>query len=83
MGRGKRRARAVAAGDLSGAVEAPRPSPDLVARLEQAKLLRSPRTQAIWQRLNERQRRYVLDPLAHPRVERRYPLTSGDVTAIT
>jgi hypothetical protein len=56
-------------------------SPEVRDRLDQARLLRDPRVRALWPRLESRQQQIVLDP--RQATGHRYPLTSGEVAALT
>lgn len=56
-------------------------SPELRDRLDQARLLRDSRVQALWPRLGPRQQQIVLDP--SDSTGHRYPLTSGEVAELT
>lgn len=62
-------------------IRAAKPPPELHDRLDQAGLLRDPRTRALWPRLTPEQRQTVLDPRSA--TGHRYPLTSGEVAQLT
>lgn len=51
------------------------------ARLAQSELLRDPRVRSLWPQLDRREREAALSPAKV--VGHRYPLTSGDVAALT
>ena len=64
-----------------GRMRAAEVSPELKDRLDQARLLREPRVRALWPRLEARQQQIVLDP--NRALDRRYPLTSGEIAELT
>jgi hypothetical protein len=65
----------------TAAARAPKASPQLRDRLDQARVLRDPRVRALWPRLKHRQQQMVLDP--GRAIGHRYPLTSGELARLT
>ena len=63
------------------AIRAARPSAELSARLAQSELLRDPRVRSLWPQLNRGEQEAALSPGRV--VGHRYPLTSGEVAALT
>lgn len=79
MARGRRDRKGAA--ESRGGIRAADVTPELRDRLDQARLLRDPRVQALWPRLEPRQQQIVLDPSSA--TGHRYPLTSGEVADLT
>lgn len=63
------------------AITAAKPSSETRARLAQSELLRDPRIRSLWPRLDPGQQEVALSPAKV--VGHRYPLTSGEVAALT
>ena len=61
----------------------PEPSAGHFAALRDAEYLRQPVVRSIWQRLSAEQQAWVFDPSSHPDVKHRYPLSTGDLAALT
>jgi DNA-binding transcriptional MerR regulator len=57
------------------------PSKETLDRLEQSRILRTPRVRALWPRLSPSQQKIIFDPASA--VGHRFPFTSGELAELT